>query len=169
MSERKRIYKPGGTYFITSATHRRKSYFTSKKPARLVVNQFYHYEDEIGFQIVAFTVQPDHYHLLLTTTQNANISQIIHRINSYSSTALNNHLNNESKEKIWQGKPWTELIRNEDMFWQKVAYILLNPWRAGLVENPLEEYHSSNLDEWKETKGKDFLLDLFSQFGRGFE
>ena len=67
MSKRKRIYKPGGTYFITSTTHERKTYFSNIELARLLVDQsFYHYEDKLGFQIVAFTVQPDHYHLLLT-------------------------------------------------------------------------------------------------------
>jgi len=170
MSKRKRIYRPGGTYFITSTTHERKTYFSDIELASLLVDQsFYHYEDKLGFQIVAFTVQTDHYHLLIATEKNENISKIIHRINSYSSTVLNKHLGNKEKEKIWQGNPWTELIRNEDMFWQKVAYILLNPWRAGLVENPLKEYHASNLNEWKEAKGSDFLRDLFSRFGKSFE
>jgi len=166
MSDRKRYHKPGGTYFVTSITHRTKTYFTDKKLSQTVVKQFYHYKEEIGFDLLAYTVQPDHYHLLIKAPEETDISEIIHRINSYSATAINKKLDNQLKEKIWQGKPWTELIRNKDMFFQKLSYILLNPWRDGLVDDPLERYQFSNLDKWKERKGEDFLLDLFSKFGR---
>ena len=166
MGNRKRFHKPGGTYFVTSKTYKSKTYFNDPKLCQALVKQFNHYKEQIGFDLLAYTVQPDHYHLLLETPEDNDLSDIIHRINSYSATKINEKLKNQTKEKIWQGKPWTETIRNDNMFWQKLAYILLNPWRDGLVDNPLKEYKFSNLSEWKQQKGEDFLLDLFSRFGR---
>ena len=166
MSDRKRFYRPGGTYFVTSKTHKSKNYFTNRKLSQSLINQFFYYEEQLGFDLHAYTVQPDHYHLLIKTPEEKDISEIIHRINSYSATAINKQLENQLKEKIWQGTPWTELIRNKDMFFQKLSYILLNPWRDGLVDEPLEEYQFSNLNKWRERKGDDFLKDLFSSYGR---
>ncbi|MDZ4159172.1 MAG: hypothetical protein U1B80_05205, partial [Anaerolineaceae bacterium] len=48
-------------------------------------------------------------------------------------------------------------------YWQTIAYTLLNPWHEGMVSNPLEPYPFSNLREWREMEGDEFLLDLFAR------
>jgi len=55
------------------------------------------------------------------------------------------------------------------MYWQKVAYTLFNAWREGLVSDPLEPYPFSDLAEWLEREGQEFLLDMFSRYRRWFE
>ena len=47
------------------------------------------------------------------------------------------------------------------MYWQKVAYTLFNPWRAGEVHDPLEPFEFSNIDEWRTREGDEFLIELF--------
>jgi hypothetical protein len=47
------------------------------------------------------------------------------------------------------------------MYWQTIAYTLLNPWREGLVRHPLERYPFSNIGWWLEQEGEMFLLDIF--------
>ena len=169
MTNRKRIYREEAVYFVTSNTKDRKPYFSDTDLAEILQEQFYHYEDAYDYSIHAYAIMPDHYHLLLTVEGEENISQIIHAINSYSATEINKNLDNKPKEKVWQGDPWTEVIRNEDMFRQKLAYVLLNPWREGLVDRPQDSYEFSNLVRWKEDEGEKFLQDLFSQYGRAWE
>ena len=55
------------------------------------------------------------------------------------------------------------------MYWQKVAYTLFNPWRAGMVSDPLEPYPFSDIAVWIEREGEEFLLDLFSRYKRWAE
>ena len=126
-------------------------------------------EDPYQYELEAYVIQPDHYHLLLDVGTEKTISQIMHSINSYFATQVNNHRGNQIKKKIFEESPWTEIIRDETMYWQKVAYILLNPWREDLVEDPLDEYEFSDLGRWKEDKGEDFLRDLFARYGRDIE
>jgi hypothetical protein len=97
------------------------------------------------------------------------VSQILHAINSYTVTLISQQLGHQLKVKVWQGKPWDEVIRDENMYWQKVAYTLFNPWREGLVRKPLEPYPFSDLVEWLDREGEEFLLDLFSRYKRWFE
>lgn len=165
MTERKRIYREDRVYFVTSTTHGRREFFKKDNLAEIVIDQFYHYEKEYDYELKTFVVQQDHYHLLLDVGKEKSISEIIHAINSYSARLINETIGNVKYEKIWQGQPWTEVIRNEEMYWQKVAYVLLNPWRDGLVDGPLEEYKFSDIVDWKNRKGKDFLVDLFDQYG----
>jgi len=154
---------------MTSVTEERKPYYSDGQLAELLEEQFHHYEDAYDYSLHAYVIMPDHYHLLLTVEGGKNISQIIHAINSYSATKINEKLDNGVKEKIWQGDPWTEVIRNEKMFRQKLAYVLLNPWRGELVDRPMDSYEFSSLDRWKEDKGEEFLQDLFCQYGRALE
>jgi len=48
------------------------------------------------------------------------------------------------------------------MYWQKISYVLLNQWREGLVSDPMEPYPFSDLSEWLEREGEDFVKDLFA-------
>ena len=41
------------------------------------------------------------------------------------------------------------------MFWQEIAYTLFNPWRAGIVEEPLSSYQFSNINEWISCEGEE--------------
>ena len=104
---------------------------------------------------------PDHYHVVLQVGEKKTISQILHAVNSFTATQINQSLGIERKVKIWQGKPWDKVIRDSKMYWQTIAYTLLNPWRAGLVGHPLERYHYSNIGWWLEEEGETFLVDIF--------
>ena len=91
----------------------------------------------------------------------------MHAVNSYTATLINQTKDNISKIKIWFGDPWDVVIRDDEMYWQMVAYTLLNPWRAGLVQDSLETYAFSNICDWIAREGEEFVLDIFSQFSLG--
>ena len=168
MSRRKRIHKEGATYFITATTRNRRDLFCEKKLAEVLVRQFYHYREGYQYDLHAYVVLPDHYHLLITVDEESDISNIIHSINSYSAYRINEIKGSRRKEGIWQRDCWTEVIRNKEMYRQKLAYILANPWKEDLVDHPLEEYEFSNLGEVKQDKGEEYILDLFSQYSRSW-
>ena len=164
-----RIILAESTYFITSVTHQRRKWFLNPDLAQIVVDQWKHYANAYEFALDAYCVMPDHCHLVLNVGTKKTISQILHAVDSYIATLINQPVGNRTKTKIWQGGSWDEIIRNEEMYWQKVAYTLLNPWRAGLVKEPLDSYPFSNIDEWRKRDGEEFLSDLFAKNRRSIE
>ena len=154
---------------MTSTTFRRKAWFTDPALAQIVVDQLKHYREAYEFSLDAYCLMPDHYHVVLNVGSKKTISQILHAVDSYSATLVNEHLGHERKLRVWQRKPIDIGIRNEDMYWQKIAYTLLNPWRAGLVCDPLEPYPFSNLADWIDSRGEEFMLELFGKYARRSE
>jgi len=160
---------PDATYFLTCVTYQRQRSLADPALARIVVDQWQHYAGTYGFHLHTYCVMPDHYHTALTVGQDKTIAQILHAVNSYTATLINRQLGHAPKTPVWQGHPWDEVIRDEDMYWQKVAYVLLNPWREGLVGQPIEPYPFSDLSVWLEEKGEEFLQDLFGRYKRWHE
>ena len=160
---------PGGSYFITGDTYGRQSWFARPQFAQIVVDQWRHYEVAYGFDLAAYCVLPDHYHVVLSLGESKSISQILHAVNSYIATLISRQIGRRTRVKVFGDRAWDEVIRDEDMYWEKVAYVLLNPWRLGLVREPLESYPFSNIDEWRAREGDEFLLELFSRCRRWHE
>jgi putative transposase len=166
MNRTQRPIIPDAIYFITSATHQRHRWFANPDFARIMVEQWKYYEKAHEFQLHTYSILPDHYHVVLAVGAKKTISQILHAVNSYTVTLINRKLGRRTKVRVWKGNPWDEGIRDKDMYWEKVAYTLLNAWREGLVRDPLEPYPFSDLAAWLEREGEQFLLDLFSRYKR---
>ncbi|UCC76420.1 MAG: transposase [Anaerolineales bacterium] len=164
MSQRPRAVIPNATYFITSVTHGRRRWFAKQEFAEIVVQQWKHYEKAYQFRLNTYSVLPDHYHVVLDVGTSKTIAQILHAVHSYTATLISKKLGRATKIHVWEGNAWDEVIRDEDMYWQKVAYTLLNAWREGLVSEPLEPYPFSDLSEWLGREGEQFLFDLFSRY-----
>jgi putative transposase len=169
MAKIRRPIITNATYFITSVTGQRKQWFSQPRLAQVVVDQWKHYARAYQFRLDAYTIMPDHYHVVLNVGEKKTISQILQAVNSYTTTRINDILGYTSKTKIWQGEARDEVIRNENMYWQKVAYTLFNPWRAKLVRDPIEVFPFSNIRDWLDREGIEFVLDLFSQYKRWAE
>ncbi len=157
------------TYFISSVTHERRKWFVNPTLAQIVVDQWKHYAATYEFQLDTYCVMPNHYHVVLNVGKKKTISQILHAVDSYTATLVNRQVRNKIKVKIWQGRPWDEMIRNEEMYWQKVAYTLLNPWREGLVKEPIDAYPFSDIDEWRVKIGEERLAELLGKYKRSSE
>ena len=153
----------GATYFITSVTYQRRRWFDNHLLAQLVVDQLKYYQNHYKFDLHCHVVMPDHYHAVITPGGGKTIFQILHAVHSYTATLINQALGNTVKVKIWQGTAWDIVARDTDSSWRMCGYVLLNPWRAGLVKDPLQFYPFSNMADWRAREGDEFLLDLFAQ------
>ena len=169
MGRMDRLLISDAIYFITCSTFQRKKFFSKPQYAKIVVDQWKHYEMIYEFRLHAYCVMSDHYHVLLDVGKTKSISEIMHAVNSYISTLLNKELGKTRKGKVFQSGFWDEIIRDEEMYWQKVSYILFNPYRAGIVKSPIDDYRFSNIREWIERESDEFVLDLFSRYRRWHE
>lgn len=157
-----------GIYFISCATHDRQPFFREPRLSRIIIDQLYYYTNKAGGELFAYAVMPDHYHAVLKPGMYT-VSRFIHDLHSYTAHLINQALGYDRKTKIWTHNTWDEAIRSEEMFWQKVAYVLLNPFREGLTKSLLDNYPFSDLGEWKEKYGEEFLVDLFAKYRRSAE
>jgi len=96
---------------------------------------FYH--DGKKYDLVAFTLMPNHVHLILTPLKNINqtdysISGIMHSIKSYSAKKCNQILKQEGQ--FWYHENFEHTIRDNNDMQRCLDYVINNPVKAGLVE-----------------------------------
>ena len=136
-----RLISPPGTYFVTSSTWQRRRLFVVENYARLFLQTLYRYRREGRFQLLAFVVMPEHFHLLVTPTPDVTLEHAIQLIKGGYSHALGSILGR--KREIWQRAFTDHRIRDDQDFVNHQKYIHLNPVERGLVNNLAEYRYSS--------------------------
>ncbi|MCM8531273.1 MAG: transposase, partial [Lentisphaeraceae bacterium] len=109
--------------------------------AQIVIDNWRHFDGDL-YDIVAYTVMPNHVHILIKTFTNWSLSKVIHSWKSYSSHQIlvleNDRRAAGAPDKLnnfWQREYWDRFIRDEKHFHSAINYILNNPVNAGLVQD----------------------------------
>ena len=66
----------------------------------------------------------------------------------------------ESDYQVWQEGSQPKQIQNDDMMWQKLEYIHMNPVKRGYVDDPLHWRYSSA----RSYAGQTGLVDVISDW-----
>ena len=92
------------------------------------------------FDLYGLVVMPDHVHLAIVPICLPQgpipIAEIMQAIKGASAHRINKLLNRRGK--VWQEESFDRALREEEQFTEKLYYMLENPVRAGLVDNPLD-------------------------------
>jgi REP element-mobilizing transposase RayT len=131
------IQKDNRSLFITFATHHR---WHLPDAARDLALEACIHTNHRKCILQAAVVMPDHIHLILTPLADKNgsfnIPQIMHAIKSESAHRINKAL--ERRGKVWQEESFDHVLRGDESVASKIAYVLENPFRAGLVKSSAE-------------------------------
>ncbi len=157
---------------LNSAKFGRKWLNNNKVAA--VVKEALHYRDEKEYKLIAYTIMPNHLHIIFIPNKDVkraglpwrqtglpwrqtgcslkskqtkereerrnsplyNITEIMKSLKWYTAKEANKILNR--KGKFWQHESYDHVIRNEKELQRLVEYVLNNPVKAGLIDNP---YH----------------------------
>ncbi len=108
------------------------------KCSQLVADEL-HYHDKQLYDLLAFTILPNHVHFLFVPLANDageynSIATIMNLIKGRSSRFINLELNRAGK--LWQREYYDHYVRNEDELNRIVQYIVMNPVKAGLADQP---------------------------------
>jgi putative transposase len=133
-----------GTYFVTTATHNRRSHFQVDAHAELFLQTLQHYRAEGKLKLHAFVVMRDHVHLLLRPCA-ITIERAMALIKGGYSYRLH------SAAPVWQRGFTARRICNREEYLARLHYIHLNPVRAHMVERP-EQYRYSSAYRGPEQK-----------------
>ena len=140
-------------YHITSRGDDRKKIFVSEGDFIKFLKYISLAKAKFKFYIYAYCLMPNHYHLLLETSQ-PNISRIMHYINGSYTTYFN--IRRKRCGHVFQGRFKSIVVDKDSYFLELSRYIHLNPLKAKMIDSP-EKY------PWSSYSGylgkRDDLLD----------
>jgi len=152
----------GSTYFVTFRTERGQtgmSVLLSVEEQKLVLR---HIIDGNGkfYKRMAVVVMPDHVHIIFEPIEGYSISRIMKGIKGVSARKINlkrkekrmdSYVNTTDRNvcctgSIWQEESYDRIIRDPDELNEKLNYMLNNPVKNGLTEDPWS-YHGWYFNE----------------------
>lgn len=123
------------------------------------LRRFALHRSDCGYECYAWCLMPNHYHLLLRTSETP-MSTLMRPLNG--GYALWFNKKHDRRGYLFQDRFKSVLCQGMDYARELVRYIHLNPLRARIVD------FLSDLEEWK-WSGHRFLLGLPGSLGAGFQ
>lgn len=164
-----RLDYPGARHHVFNRGARREPVFFRDMHCALFLDLLAELPERHGVRIHGFTLMPNHYHLMIETPR-GNLSDAMGRLSSIYTQRIN-------RERGWDGALFrgrfkNKLVHSEDHWIHLLAYIHLNPVRAGLCTRASEYNWSSHGEYGGEDRPPDWLTtdELAEAFGsrRGY-
>lgn len=128
------LQRDGKPHFVTFCTYQR---WVLPEAARNTVLASCTHDDGVTIALQVVVVMPDHVHSIFTPLGNAeelevySLGRIMDAIKGASAHRVNRELGRTGR--VWQTESFDRVLRRSEKLEEKVAYILDNPVRAGLV------------------------------------
>ncbi len=112
-----------------------------------IVKEKFHAYDGKFYDLIAYTIMPNHFHLLVdfsvqldNSAEYVQLEWVMKHIKGGSAYAANKLLGRSGK--FWQRESFDRVVRDDREFHNIIRYILLNPVKADLVQSWKEWNHS---------------------------
>ncbi|MGO9519379.1 MAG: REP-associated tyrosine transposase [Candidatus Korobacteraceae bacterium] len=128
-------------YFVTAGTAFKKSLLQSDRMAGLFCKTLFDYRDAHRFQIHAFVVMPNHFHIILTVPEGSTLERAMQFIKGGFSFQAGKQFGLRSP--IWQKSFVDRRVRDSAELEKYRTYIHQNSTKAGMV-GAAEEYRYSS-------------------------
>ncbi len=148
MSNYKRIFLDGYSYYLTIVTHGRNPILIEN--IELLRESFRVSRKKYDYRIDAIVILPEHFHMIITPKKSMDYPKIVRAIKYYFSKHCNEKYyaymeqsksrNLRGSKPIWQKRFYEHTIRDEKDYYEKLNYIYNNPIKHEYVEN---------IEDWK--------------------
>ena len=148
MSNYKRIFLDGYSYYLTMVTHERNPILIDN--IGLLRKSFADSKKRYAYTINAIVILPEHIHMIITPKNATDYPKIVRAIKYYFSVHCNEkyyaHLvqsysrNKRGSKPIWQKRFYEHTIRNEKEYDACIEYIINNPVKHGYIKH---------INDWK--------------------
>ena len=135
-----RVPVPGGIHHVTARGVRRLPIYTSDVDYGLFLDILGLVAARFGWQILAFCLMPNHYHLVILTPQ-PNLSEGMHALNGRYARAFN-ELHGYTGH-VFEARFGAVLVERDGHLLELIRYVHRNPVRAALCREPGEWRWSS--------------------------
>ena len=154
MSNYRRNYVPGGTYFFTVVTHSRASLFRDSEACRILGDVLRQCQKQWPFEVNAIVLLPEHLHALWSLPSgDASYPRRWAWIKKEFTKAwlatggveqVTSHARRQRGDRgIWQPRYWEHTIEDENDYERHFDYIHYNPVKHGHVKAPCHWPYSS--------------------------
>lgn len=164
MSRPLRIEYPGAVYHITSRGNAKNKIFTDDMDRETFLSVLHDVLIRYNWLCHAYCLMDNHYHLMLETSD-GNLSFGMRQLNGVYTQKYNRR--HKKTGHIFQGRFKAILVEKESYLLELCRYVVLNPIRAQMVENPKQWLWSSycataGFKKPPEYLSVDWILGLFS-------
>ena len=128
-------YRTPYTYHVTWGTADRRPILCDGSLSMRLIDVLKEKTRNTGMQIYAYCLMPDHVHLLLCPEAG---SDVIRFVQAYKSKTTRVYWGLGGHGKFWQRGFYDHILRDEEDVKEVARYVLGNPVRKGLIEDPLE-------------------------------
>ena len=144
MSNYRRVYIPGATYFFTLVTYCRQPIFADAERVEQLRRSFLEVKAKRPFNMPAAVILPDQLHCLwILPKGDADFSTRWQMLKTSFSRRIPAKKGKEGAKTIWQPRFYDHCIRDEIDFHMHLDYIHYNPVKHGWVSSPSEWPYSS--------------------------
>ena len=144
-----------GSYHVTSRGNRKQEIYVDAADRKYFLELATRNCERYEWMIHAYCLMTNHYHLLVETPQ-ANISAAMQRLNAMYAEWFN--WRHRVSGHLFQGRFHSVSIKTDAQFATVCRYIVLNPVRAGICDDPVEYGWSS----YRATAGVDRPPDFLT-------
>jgi REP element-mobilizing transposase RayT len=148
-----RIEYEGAFYHITARGDEKREIYQSNSDYDRFKGLLEEARDKYSFIVHCYVLMRNHYHLLIETPK-ANLSKIMHSINSSYTTYFNN--SKKLNGHIFRGRYKACLVEPDKYLLELSRYVHLNPVRAEIAKRP-EDYPYSSYRSYIQKDREDFV------------
>ena len=118
MHSRYKIYKDSNFYFITSSTHCFVPILFNEDLFKIIVESLAYCQKEKGLRIFGFVIMPNHFHAIISHTENNKISETVRDFKRHTSKKIIEYLKNYGKHS---NLFWIKIFHNKEKnkVWQE--------------------------------------------------
>ncbi|MCQ8130723.1 REP-associated tyrosine transposase [Methylomonas rivi] len=144
MSNYRRLYIPGGTYFFTVVAYRRQTVFADEQRVNLLRQAFREVQSKRPFDLLAAVVLPDHLHCIWRLPlDDADFSSRWQMVKTAFSRRIPANVKMDGAKTVWQPRFYEHCLRDENDFHRHLDYLHYNPVKHGLASSAADWPHSS--------------------------
>ena len=129
-----RISFAGGLYHINTRCNNQEFYFRDEEDFRMFLKILLKAKKIYKVRVYAYCLTNNHFHLLVETPGEANLSKFMQYVNGNFAKAYNKCHGRTGR--FWGGRFRSTVIESETQFFNTLIYIELNMLRCGAVDEP---------------------------------
>ena len=142
MARQPRLTVPGYAHHIIQRGNNRQAIFGSTGDYQLLLDLLQEHSEKQKVAVHAYVLMSNHFHLLATPETVEGIPQMMQAVGRRYVRTFN--LRHQRTGTLWEGRYRSTLIQTERYLLACMAYIDLNPVRAGMVADPADYPWSSH-------------------------
>lgn len=136
MGRATRVEIPGTIYHVISRGNNKNNIFLDDKDYNVFLKQLFEVKQEKEFSLYAYCIMPNHFHLLLETTQTP-LSKIMQQLLTQYAIYFNSRYDRTGH--VFQDRYKAKVCEKEEYLFKLIQYIHLNPLKAKIVRD-INEY-----------------------------